>query len=265
MEGYTKLSSSILTSSIWVESHTTLRVWITMLALKGKGGEVPGTIPGIASIARVTIEEARDAIEKLESPDPYSRTPDHDGRRIEKIEGGWVVVNHEKYKHMLSADDKRERDRARQERIYAREKARKGENSTISHIPDPISQIPVKDISPDGSSVQLSLSGEIKTEPDLKLREAVKEVWEYYISKTGKNPTLYTFTDNRRKKGMIRMRESLKTWGSLEKAVSFMKLSVDGMLRSDWHVGKTDGQKKLDWCKNLFPNFERMEEWWNNA
>jgi hypothetical protein len=32
------------------------------------------------------------------SPDPDSRTPEHEGRRIEVIDGGWRLLNHEKYR-----------------------------------------------------------------------------------------------------------------------------------------------------------------------
>lgn len=114
---------------------------------------------------------------------------------------------------------------------------------------------------PDQTDLGFSLSSE---RPDLNA--ALNEVWDYYIAKTGKNPNLYEFTDKRRQKGMTRMKESLKKWGSVDKATSFMKLSVDGILRSDWNIGKnSSGEKHLDWCENLFPNFERMEKWWNNA
>jgi len=34
----------------------------------------------------------------LKSPDPYSRTKQDEGRRIKEVEGGWLVLNHKKYR-----------------------------------------------------------------------------------------------------------------------------------------------------------------------
>ena len=100
MAGYSKLFSGIVTSSVWCQDSATLRVWIAMLALKDTNGDVEGSIPGFASLARVSLEEMRRAIEILSSPDPDSRTQDLEGRRIVDIPGGWHVVNHLKYRNM---------------------------------------------------------------------------------------------------------------------------------------------------------------------
>lgn len=46
------------------------------------------------------------ALVELSSPDQYSSSPDHEGRRIKHIEGvGWSILNHEKY--MFSTEAKR--------------------------------------------------------------------------------------------------------------------------------------------------------------
>jgi len=94
MAGYTKLFSSIVTSSVWCESSDVLRVWIAMLATCNHEGEVEGSIPGFANLARVTVPEMESAVKILMDPDSHSRTPEHDGRRIKAIPGGWKVLNH---------------------------------------------------------------------------------------------------------------------------------------------------------------------------
>jgi len=71
-----------------------------MLALADQNGEIHATIPGLARMAGVTIEDAEVAISKFLGPDKYSRTSDHDGRRIVEIDGGWELLNHEKYRKM---------------------------------------------------------------------------------------------------------------------------------------------------------------------
>ena len=111
MTGYTKLFNSILASTIWREDDKTRLVWITLLAMTGKNGVVEASIPGLADLARVSIEDCERAIANLQKPDKYSRSQDHDGRRIDTIDGGWLVLNHAKYREKMSEDDRRERDR----------------------------------------------------------------------------------------------------------------------------------------------------------
>lgn len=96
--GFTKLFSSIVTSSIWCQDDVVLRVWIAMLATCDSDGIVEGSVPGFASMSRVTNEQMEHAIEVLSSPDEYSRTKDKDGRRIEAIGGGWQIVNYRAYR-----------------------------------------------------------------------------------------------------------------------------------------------------------------------
>lgn len=117
---YTKLFSNIITSTIWNEDDQTRIVWITMLALADKNGEVQGTVPGLARIAGVPTEACRNAIAKFLAPDPDSRSKDDEGRRIEPIDGGWFLINYAKYREMASDSDRKEKAAARQRRAYAR-------------------------------------------------------------------------------------------------------------------------------------------------
>jgi hypothetical protein len=111
MDGFTKVFGSILTSSIWTEPGPTRLVWITMLALKNGRHIVEASVPGLAHLARVSLEECQDAIDKMLKPDPYSRSTEHGGRRIKAVDGGWQILNGQKYqermKPVLRADYKR--------------------------------------------------------------------------------------------------------------------------------------------------------------
>jgi hypothetical protein len=118
--GFTKLFSSIVTSSVWVEDDKTLRVWIAMLALSDSDGIVEGSVPGFANLCRVSVDEMRRALEVLSSPDPDSRTPDNDGRRIEAILGGWQILNYTLYRERGQAKDG---SRAPYYRAYRRNKS----------------------------------------------------------------------------------------------------------------------------------------------
>lgn len=95
---FTKLFSSITESTIWILDNETRIIWITMLAMADKRGRVWGSVPGLANRARVTVEAVEKALGSFLAPDPYSRTQDNEGRRIEVIDGGWHLLNHEKYR-----------------------------------------------------------------------------------------------------------------------------------------------------------------------
>ena len=122
MAGYTKLFSSILDSTVWQESKETRIVWITMLVMKDRRQVVEASVPGLAKRAGVTIDEAEMALERLRTPDPYSRTQEHEGRRIENVDGGWLILNGERYRDKMSADEVRAYKAAKQKEYRKRKK-----------------------------------------------------------------------------------------------------------------------------------------------
>lgn len=99
-----------------MEDHPTRIVWLTLLAMKDSSGEIQASIPGLANIARVSVDECRAAISVFLAPDPDSRTKDHEGRRLEDIPGGWVVLNHEIYRALDSDEDRKAKAAIRQQR-----------------------------------------------------------------------------------------------------------------------------------------------------
>jgi hypothetical protein len=131
---YTKLFSSIVTSTVWQSDPETKIVWITMLALADRHGEVQGSIPGLAHIAGVSLEGCKRALERFQQPDEYSRTKDHEGRRIEEIDGGWALLNYAKYRAMASSDDQMEKnaERQRRHRLRKRETAGTDRSSSVT-------------------------------------------------------------------------------------------------------------------------------------
>jgi hypothetical protein len=114
--GYTKLFSSIVASTIWREDDKTRLVWITLLALSDRDGYVAASLPGLADLAHVSLKDCEMAIAKLQQPDQYSRSPEHDGRRIEPVVGGWLILNRAKYRDLVPEEHRREQNRLRQQR-----------------------------------------------------------------------------------------------------------------------------------------------------
>lgn len=104
---FTKLFSSITSSTVWLEDSDTRVVWITMLAMADRRGRVFASIPGLAKDAVVSVDSCRKAIKTFLSPDSDSRTKVAGGRRIEEIDGGWRLINHSKYRAIRDEEERR--------------------------------------------------------------------------------------------------------------------------------------------------------------
>lgn len=162
---YTKLFSSITESTVWGESYSTRIVWVTMLAMADARGNVYGAIPGLARRANVTLQETEAALAAFLAPDPYSRTRDEDGRRIEVIDGGWQLINHAKYGAVRNAEEraeyKREWDRQNRPSGHQRAKEASKESDTS---PTPVRLSPANPTAPTPSALTPSLTEKPKQE-----------------------------------------------------------------------------------------------------
>src|SRR5678809_548249 len=71
---------------------------MTLMLMADKNGYVHSSVPGLAAQAVVTIDDALEALELFLAPDPYSRTKEHEGRKLVEVEGGWRLLNYEKHR-----------------------------------------------------------------------------------------------------------------------------------------------------------------------
>lgn len=101
MAGFTKLDPGIVDSSIWAEPPETRIVWITLLAKCDKTGYARLSMSGLQRASNIPIKKVSAALKTLEGPDSDSRTPDNEGRRVRKIDGGWHVLNYELYRENM--------------------------------------------------------------------------------------------------------------------------------------------------------------------
>ena len=132
--GYTKLFNEIVMSTVWREPDHIRIVWITMLALKDRYHKVNASLPGLADAAKVSMPQCEEAIKRLESYDKYSRSQENEGRRIEKCDGGWFVLNGEKYRNKLNQDERREYNRIKQQEYRDNKKIKTEERPCTSHV-----------------------------------------------------------------------------------------------------------------------------------
>jgi hypothetical protein len=105
---FAKVFQKMLDSSIWLESDSTLRVWLTLLlSMDSDGFAAFASVENLSRRARVKPSLTQRAIDTLEAPDLNSTTPDDEGRRIRRVDGGWIVLNCKKYRDISRHGDLR--------------------------------------------------------------------------------------------------------------------------------------------------------------
>jgi len=136
---FVKLDTKILDSTIWIERECR-EVFITALLMAepiefkspmeaisvnslemlgftvppGWYGFVPAAGQGIIRRALVPEGPGMQALEKLCSPDNGSRSAEHEGRRMVRVSGGYVILNYMKYRDRdHTAAERQRRLRAR--------------------------------------------------------------------------------------------------------------------------------------------------------
>ena len=159
---FAKLDHGIIFSSLWGLDYHVRIVFVTMLALKDENGFVRSSFTGLLRASNVLANELSEALTVLESPDPDSRTPDHEGRRIMKVDGGWLVLNHEQYR--TSESEQREKTRLRVKKY--REKINDVTDVTLRNVTDPLHSVSVSEsVSESVSSLKEGgCKGETKTD-----------------------------------------------------------------------------------------------------
>jgi len=122
---FAKIYTQILDSSL-AEDYQTRHVFEDLLKLCDINGVVDITREAIARRTNVPLEIVARGIAELEKPDPRSRNPENDGRRIVRIDDhrdwGWVIVNYDYYRKIASEDQRREKTAARVRNLRAKRK-----------------------------------------------------------------------------------------------------------------------------------------------
>lgn len=272
---YTKLSSSIVDSTIWDEDDTTRIVWVTMLAKANRRGIVLSSLPGLARCARKTVEETQAALEKLMGPDPHSRTREFEGRRIAEIDGGWLILNYEKHRDGQDVDEALEKARIRAKNYRDRKKAGVTERHaasrdvTVHHAesqpsrpvlppapspsPAPPPENPPSSLEPVRESVvvvELKLDA-LTGRPEIpgtfsNERDAARFVFDYWRYRTDHRRAAWN--EERQRRLLTRLREEP---GGLREKVGGLCLAVEGALLDPLHNGSEKGRAYLEF-ENIF-------------
>ncbi len=138
---FVKLDCNILNSSLWIDRDAR-EIFITALLMAvphdldeetqeygigsneptgwmvppGEYGFVAAASVGICRQACVEEDKGMAALIRLAQPEPDSRTPAFDGRRMVRVDGGFVILNFRKYRdkdHTAAARQRRYREKKR--------------------------------------------------------------------------------------------------------------------------------------------------------
>lgn len=109
--GFVKIYGTILDSSIWSQDLATRVLWITMLTMADRVGSVSASVDGLARRANLTRAECEAGLAKLVGPDPDSKSKAFQGRRIRAVDGGWKILNYEKYRELRTESQVQEAER----------------------------------------------------------------------------------------------------------------------------------------------------------
>lgn len=105
---YARVFVQILDSSI-AEDFMVRHVFEDMFKVCDIDGIVDMTRPALSRRFVVPLTDLNRALEKLEAPDPHSRDPDFQGRRISRLDEhrdwGWRILNYEKYEGIRNRAD----------------------------------------------------------------------------------------------------------------------------------------------------------------
>lgn len=175
MAGYAKLFSRILDSTVWREDNETRLLWITLLAMADRNGNVMCTIPGLADRARISLKQCEDALTKFQQPDKYSWSQEDEGRKIRVIDGGWFLINHAKYRAMLSKDETREKTRLR----VAEFRKKKSVTPVTSNA---------------SNDIATTDTATAKSKSIARINPGVEEIYELYPRKVGRKKALESIT-----------------------------------------------------------------------
>lgn len=101
MAGYTPVFDNLLEGSLcgrWPENGA----WVLLLAQTDKNGVIDKHPQYLSRVTGIPLEELMTYIERFEAPDPHSRTAEHEGRRLARLDPnrpwGWKVLNHGLYR-----------------------------------------------------------------------------------------------------------------------------------------------------------------------
>ena len=147
MNTWAPLWSGIVDSSLWDETGDVVKVFVTMMATKDSDHICRMDAYRIAKKCNFRrapdgdVDEVKvlDILKILASPDKRrAKKQEFDGKRIKAVEDGWLILNGEKYRQMVSDEMRKARLRRAQtafrKKHFVKGKPTKGESEAVKAL-----------------------------------------------------------------------------------------------------------------------------------
>ncbi len=199
---FVKVYGTILDSSIWYEKDATRLLWITMLAMADSTGYIEAATPGLAGRARISLEDCEEALRLFQSPDKHSKNQEHEGRRAEKVDRGWQLLNYQDYRDMRTEAQVKRAERQARWRAGKAEK----ERQRVDGVDAPVDgkKATVGDVDAQRGEGRGERGDPSPTTPPQLYKGDFNIFWKAYPKRTGGNPKghAYNAYQARRKEGI---------------------------------------------------------------
>jgi len=181
-------------------------------------------IENLASRARVSVKAATEAIECFLAPDPNSSNPDNEGRRIERVPGGYMVLNASAFRDLTNRIVEREQTRLRTRKWRAKKATGDAEPVT---------------------SMSQSVTPEYEIESEIALEGKSAEKGNHVYHKDSRSVLFYLREKTGRQFG-----ENDTNLGLISQRLSEPDVSFEGVKKMiDRQVQKWDGTERADYLR----------------
>jgi len=141
---YGKIFESIYDGSLYGQWEAIVTMQ-QLIVLADADGIIDMTPPAIAGKTSIPLDILEKGLKILSQPDPYSRSPGSNGARIQLLDDqrpwGWFLVNHQKYRDLRTAEDRR-----KYMRKYMRERRKEESvNNSVNSCKQSLTQLANKD------------------------------------------------------------------------------------------------------------------------
>lgn len=202
---YGKLFASMFRGSLYGKWQAII-TFQQMIILADQDGIVDFTPESLSATTSIPLEIIKEGITLLESPDPFSRSPDEEGRRIVRLSDerawGWKITNYMHYRSIRTAEERR---------AYHREywhKNRKNKqtqpDSTITQQTQPIAEAEAEAEASTTRQISNEISPTVNMNKVEKNNVPYERIVALYHEKLPELPRCVKLTNQR--KGYIRQR-----------------------------------------------------------
>jgi hypothetical protein len=270
---YGKFFSSAFTGSMYGSGEHIFAVWGYVIANAVKSTIELNPIM-LAGVLGTTKERVEEAITFLCQPDPLSRNPAENGRRLVR-EGmfQYRVVSHELYRRVLDEESRREYNRVKQKEH--RQRVKKSLTVNDSQLQSSVSAHTEAEEETINTNTTSLFGDEGLPKRDLK-NEVIGKAWDYY-REIFERRSDYDFSDTRRchaDKAWKSLNRKCKELGIQEDerpaaVLDWLCAAIEFMKADKFHNGQNDQRTKYNDWEYLFrgkdfKSPDKLTDFWLN-